>query len=162
MSKQKTPVTPGTRMLKSEGIQFTSYLYDYQEKGGTAQTARELDVDEYKVIKTLVLNGDGDLFLMLMHGNKEVSMKELARILNKKTVKPAEAKKATNATGYLFGGTSPFGTKKQMPIVVEETIFDLDEIYINGGKRGFIIKISPDVLSKLFKVTKVSVAIEKF
>ncbi len=159
MSKNKIPVTPGIRQLKQNGIEFEPFMYEYEEKGGTAQTARELNVDEHKVIKTLVLDADGTLFLMLMHGDKEVSMKELARTLKKKTVKPADAKKAMNATGYLFGGTSPFGTKKELPVMAESTIFDLDEIYINGGKRGLIVKISPKSLEKLFDVVKVSVAV---
>ena len=159
MSKLKTPVTPATRMLKARGISFEPFLYEYEEKGGTAQTARELKVDEHMVIKTLVLDADGELLLMLMHGDKEVSMKELARTLKKKTVKPADAKKAMSATGYLFGGTSPFGTKKQIPVVAEESIFELDDIYINGGRRGFIIKIATKDLENLLKPLKVSVAI---
>jgi Cys-tRNA(Pro) deacylase len=159
MSKQKIPVTPAIRWLKAKGVEFEPFVYEYQEKGGTAQTAKELNVDEHNVIKTLVLDAEGELIIMLMHGDKEVSLKELARLLNKKTVVPADAKKALNATGYMFGGTSPFGTKKDLPVVAEETIFSLNSIYINGGKRGFIIKISPEIIDKHFDVTKVSVAI---
>lgn len=159
MKKNKIPVTPGIRQLKQLGIDYEPFMYDYEEKGGTEQTARELHVDEHKVIKTLVLEGDGLLFLMLMHGDKEVSLKELARSMNMKMVKPADAKKAINATGYLFGGTSPFGTKKKLPVVAETTIFELDEIYINGGKRGLIVRISPKSLEKIFDILKVSAAI---
>ncbi len=159
MSKIKIPVTPALRVLKRNKIDFEPYLYEYEEKGGTAQTAHKLGVNEHNVIKTLVLDAEGELILMLMHGDKEVSMKELARQLHKKTVKPADAKKAMNATGYMFGGTSPFGTKKPLPLVAEGTIFDLNSIFINGGKRGFIIEIAPIVLENIFDLTKVAVAI---
>ncbi len=159
MSKLKIPVTPATRWLKAKGIEFVPFMYDYREKGGTAQTAKELKVNEHNIIKTLVLDADGELILMLMHGDNEVSLKELARTLGKKTVTPADSKKAGNATGYMFGGTSPFGTRKQLPVIAEKTIFSLDSIYINGGKRGFIVKISPDIIEKYLDVTKVSVAI---
>jgi Cys-tRNA(Pro) deacylase len=159
MSKNKIPATPAIRILKQNKIEFQPYIYEYQEKGGTAQTARELGVNEHNVIKTLVLDADGELLFMLMHGDKEVSMKELARQLQKKTVKPADSKKAMNATGYMFGGTSPFGSKKSLPVYAEKTIFELDEIYINGGKRGFIVKINPNVIENLFDLTKVAVAI---
>ncbi len=159
MSKNKIPATPAIRILKQNKIEFQPYIYEYQEKGGTAQTARELGVNEHNVIKTLVLDADGELLFMLMHGDKEVSMKELARQLQKKTVKPADSKKAMNATGYMFGGTSPFGSKKSLPVYAENTIFELDEIYINGGKRGFIVKINPNIIENVFDLTKVAVAI---
>ena len=159
MSKNKIPATPAIRILKQNKIEFQPYIYEYQEKGGTAQTARELGVNEHNVIKTLVLDADGELLFMLMHGDKEVSMKELARQLQKKTVKPADSKKAMNATGYMFGGTSPFGSKKSLPVYAENTIFELDEIYINGGKRGFIVKINPNLIENVFDLTKVAVAI---
>ena len=159
MNKNKIPVTDATRVLKQNKINFKPYIYKYEEKGDTAQTSRELGVDEYDVIKTLILEADGNLLLMLMHGDKEVSMKELARQLHKKAVKPADARKAINATGYMFGGTSPFGTKRVLTVAAEKTPFALDEIYINGGKRGFIIKINPRVLEDMFDLTQVDVAI---
>ena len=159
MTKNDIPVTPAVRLLRDNGIEFVPYEYHYEEKGGTAQTARELNVDEHLVIKTLVLEADASVFLMLMHGDKEVSLKELARVLGVKAVHPCDSKKAMNATGYMFGGTSPFGTKKNLSLCVEESIFNLDKIFINGGKRGFIVGIKPDVLKKLFKVSLVNVAI---
>ncbi len=159
MSRNKIHNTLAIRELKANGIEFEAFNYEYEEKGGTAQTARELNVDEYKVIKTLVLDANGALILMLMHGNKEVSLKGIANVLGVKNVMPADAKKAMNATGYLFGGTSPFGTKKKLPIYAETTIFNLNEIYINGGKRGFIVKINPITLEDIFQIHKVNVAI---
>lgn len=159
MSKPNYPVTPAVRFLRSNGIDFEQYLYNYIENGGTKQTAETLQIDEYSVIKTLVLEGDNQLFIMLMHGNKQVSLKELARVLQFKTVQTCESKKAFNHTGYIFGGTSPFGTRKAMMICAEKTIFDLEKIYINGGKQGFIVSLDPNLLKKIYKIAEVSVAV---
>ena len=152
-------MTSAVRFLRDKSINFNSYEYLYEEKGGTAQTARELNVDEHLIIKTLVLEADGNVFLMLMHGNREVSLKELARILRVKSVLPCDAKKAMNATGYMFGGTSPFGTKKKLDLCVEESIMNLESIYINGGKRGFIVEINPVCLFDCFDIKLVNVGI---
>ena len=152
-------MTPAVRFLKDKGITFNYFDYPYEEKGGTAQTARELKVDEHLIIKTLVLEADGNVFLMLMHGDREVSLKELARILAVKSVVPCDSKKAMNATGYLFGGTSPFGTKKKLDLCIEESIINLESIYINGGKRGFIIEINPICLLDFFDIKLVNVGI---
>lgn len=159
MSKLKTPNTPAIRFLKSNDVEFEVFIYNYLENGGTAQTAEELNVNEHDVIKTLVLTCDKEVFLMLMHGDKEVSLKELARKMNCKSVAQCDASSALKATGYIFGGTSPFGTKKTLKIAAEDTIFALNSIYINGGKQGLILKISPKVILSLFDVEKVSVAI---
>ena len=159
MSKQDIPVTTAIRHLRQAKVEFVPYSYDYEEKGGTRQTAVELNVNEHNVIKTLVFIADGELIIVLMHGDKEVSTKELARQLNVKKVEPADQKSAMNATGYQFGGTSPFGIKKNLPIYIENTIMELDKIYINGGKRGFIIEISVSDLPKLLKIELVQVAI---
>ncbi len=159
---QDYPITTAIRFLRAKKIDFTPFQYDYEEKGGTAQTARVLNVDEHCVIKTLILETeDAAPFVMLQHGDREVSLKELARILGKKKAEPCEAAKAAKFTGYLFGGTSPFGTKRAMPVLAEAGIFSLDSIYINGGKRGFIVKIAPSDLRKAFDIIEVNVAIEK-
>ncbi len=159
MSKEDYPITTAIRELKQNKISFVPYLYEYVEKGGTAQTAIELNVDEHSVIKTLVLNADGEFIICLQHGNNEVSLKELARILKVKKIEQADQKSAQNATGYQFGGTSPFGLKKKLRLFAEKTIFDIDKIYINGGKRGFIIQISTKDLKANYNPIEVNVAI---
>lgn len=154
------PVTQGIRFLKSKKAEFEQYEYDYHDKGGTKQTSIELSVPEHSVIKTLVFadeNGNG--CICLQHGDKEVSTKELARQINCKTLSPAPQDKAMKWTGYQFGGTSPFGTKTQLAIYAEATIFDIDTIYINGGKRGFILGMNPNDLLQILKIEKVKVAI---
>lgn len=162
MGKSDFPITPAIRVLRDNKISFEHFIYDYEEKGGTSQTAKVLNVDEHCVIKTLIMEGDDGIpFVVLMHGDREVSTKELGRLISNKAVKPCEAAKAMKNTGYQFGGTSPFGTKKQMNVFVEATIMDLDFIYINGGKRGFIVKIDPQDLNKVFSLTKINVAINK-
>lgn len=159
MAKEKYPITPAIRVIRQHNIDFEPYEYDYEEKGGTSQTALELKVDEHSVIKTLIFKADGNLICVLMHGDKEASTKELARIMNVKKIEPADEKTSMNATGYQFGGTSPFGHRKAIPTFVEATILDLEKIYINGGKRGFIIKINPNVLITILKPTLVNIAI---
>jgi Cys-tRNA(Pro) deacylase len=137
-------------------------LFDYEEKGGTRQTASELKVDEHVVVKTLVFEDEtGQALIVLMHGDKEVSQKELARIRGCKRVQPCDAAKAMKLTGYQFGGTSPFGTKTKFAVYVEKTIFNQDNIYINGGKRGFIVAINPADLRKAFDITEIEAAIVK-
>jgi len=144
MSKEKYPVTPAIRFLKSKNLNFKEHLYNYEEKGGTAQTAKQLGVDEYNIIKTLVFQTDSkEIIIVLMHGTLEVSQKELARQIISKSIEMCSPEKAQKNTGYLFGGTSPFGTIKELIIYAEKTIFDLDVIFINGGKRGFILEMSP-------------------
>lgn len=160
MSKTDFPITPAIRVLRDKKISFVPYQYEYEEKGGTKQTSVELKVEEHIVIKTLVLEADGkNGLIMLMHGDKEVSLKELARSIGAKQVAPCSADKATKLTGYQFGGTSPFGTRASMPVFVESTIMQLEKIYINGGKRGFIIEITPQDLVKVFDLNEVNVAI---
>lgn len=155
------PVTTAIRQLRVQKIDFVPYVYEYEEKGGTAQTAKELNVDEHSVIKTIVMeNEQGKPLIVLMHGDCEISTKELARELSIKKVQPCDAAKATKATGYMFGGTSPFGTKTRMPVYVESTIMDLEKIYINGGKRGFIIELEPKDIEKALDISLVNVAIK--
>jgi Cys-tRNA(Pro) deacylase len=159
MSKLDIPVTTAIRELKSKKIDYEAFLYDYEEKGGTRQTASILNVDEHYVVKTLVFEADSNLIIVLMHGDREVSTKELARELGVKKIEQSDEKKAMNATGYMFGGTSPFGTRKKMPIYIEQSILDLENIYINGGKRGLIVKINSSDLVKIIDFETVHVSI---
>lgn len=161
MKKVNYPTTMAIRQLKDNKIEFEPFVYDYIEKGGAKQTSIELGVELHLVIKTLVFESDDkSLIICLMHGDKEVSTKELARQINKKSLIPADKNKAFKATGYEFGGTSPFGLKTKLVICAENSIFENEYIYINGGKRGFIIKIkSEDLLNSLSPI-KVNVAID--
>lgn len=157
----KFPVTPAIRQLRQEKVEFDNHLYEYEEKGGTKVSARELQVDEFAVIKTLVMEDERKQpLIVLMHGNKHVSTKKLARDLGLKTITPCTPDIAEKHTGYQVGGTSPFGTRKTVPIYAEKTIFDLPKIYINGGKRGFLVSLSPQELIRALKPTLVEVAIE--
>jgi Cys-tRNA(Pro) deacylase len=159
MAKVKFPVTPAVRFLKQQKIAFDSFIYQYEEKGGTQQTASDLNLDHHSVVKTIVLEDDSAITcIVLQHGDKEISTKSLAREIGCKKLEPCEAKKAGRLTGYQFGGTSPFGTVAKLKVYAEESIFDLDKIYINGGKRGYIIGIVPLDL-EILSVTKVSVAV---
>jgi Cys-tRNA(Pro) deacylase len=159
VSREKTPVTPATRLLRQQKVEFTDHLYAYEEKGGTAVSARELGVDEHAVIKTLVMEDEkGGPLLVLMHGDRQVSTKNLARTLNVKSISPCSPEAANKHTGYLVGGTSPFGTRKSMPVYMERTIADLPRIYINGGQRGYLVGMSPQELVRVLKPTLVSAA----
>jgi Cys-tRNA(Pro) deacylase len=155
------PVTPAVRMLREKKVDFEPHLYNYVEKGGTRHSAEELGVDEHAVIKTLVMETDQRKpLIILMHGDREVSTKNLARQLGVKTVTPSKPEVAQKHTGYLVGGTSPFGTRTQIPVYAEQTIFELPLIYINGGKRGFLVSISPQALRDVLEAKEVNVAIE--
>ncbi|MFN7957115.1 MAG: Cys-tRNA(Pro) deacylase [Holophagaceae bacterium] len=156
----KAPSTQATRLLRQAGIPFTEHLYRYEEHGGTKVSARELGVPEHAVIKTLVMEDEkGAPLIILMHGDREVSTKELARQIGAKAVQPCKPEVANRHSGYLVGGTSPLGTKKAMPIHTEATIFDLDRIYLNGGSRGFLVGLDPKDLERILKVNRVGVAI---
>ncbi len=160
MAKEEYPTTTGVRFLREKGIAFIPRLYAYEEHGGTSRSAQELGVDEHIVVKTLVMENDANYqFLVLMHGDKEVSAKQLARIIGVKQVAPANEVNAHRATGYQFGGTSPFGTRQKLQVYAEKTIFDLPKILINGGKRGFLVEIDPADLKKSLQVVEVNVAI---
>ena len=154
------PVTQAVRYLRANKIEFVPRLYDYVEKGGTRESARQLGVDEHAVIKTLVFEtNEKKPLIVLMHGDREVSAKNLARHLGVKSVEPVSPEKVTKLTGYQVGGTSPFGTKTKMPVYAERTIFALDRIYINGGKRGFLIEISPSSLRGVLAISEVEIGI---
>jgi len=156
----KVPMTLAIRELQSAKIAFTSHLYDYEEKGGTTVSARELGVDEYTVIKTLIMQTEKkECFAILMHGNCQVSTKELARVIGVKTISPCTPEVADKRSGYKIGGTSPFGTRIKMPVYMEESILSLPKIYINGGKRGFLVGLDPKEAQRLLSPTLVKVAI---
>ena len=162
MSKEKPPVTPAVRALRAAGVIFTDHLYDYEEKGGTAVSARELGVGEHSVVKTLVMESeDKQPMVVLMHGDKQVSTKELARVIGVKSIQPCNPETANRHTGYMVGGTSPFGMRKQMPVYMEKTILDLPRIYINGGKRGYLVGVAPADVTKILAPKLVSIAIDK-
>jgi len=159
--KVEMPITPAVRFLREKKVDFVPRLYDYIEKGGARESARQLGVDVHAVVKTLVFEtNEKKPLIVLMHGDREVSTKMLARHLGVKSVEPVTPDKASKLTGYLVGGTSPFGTRTKMPVYAEATIFALDRIYINGGKRGFLIEIEPHILKTTLKIEEVSVGIE--
>jgi Cys-tRNA(Pro) deacylase len=160
MAKDNIPVTPAIRTLKDHGVEFILRPYKYEEKGGTPVAARELGVDENRVIKTLVMEDETkNPFLVLMHGDREVSTKGLARHLRVKSVRPCDPETAHRHTGYLVGGTSPFGTRKALRVYVEASILELPRIYINAGKKGLLAEISPDVLKRVLDIAPVQVAV---
>ena len=154
------PITSAIRFLRDKKVDFVPHLHDYVEKGGTGESARQLGVDEHAVVKTLIFEtNEKRPLIVLMHGDRQVSTKNLARHIGVKSVEPADPKRASNWTGYQFGGTSPFGTRTAMPVYVEASIFDLDKIYINGGKRGFLVEIDPGVLKTILEIGEVTVGI---
>jgi len=156
----RLPVTPAVRVLREHGVQFTHHPYDYEERGGTAVSARELGVSEHAVIKTLVMQDDlGRPLLVLMHGDCEVSTRNLARTLGVKSVEPCAPAVADRHSGYQVGGTSPFGTRKRMPVYMQRTIADLPVVYVNGGRRGYLVGLAPADLVRVLAPTPVDVAI---
>lgn len=160
MTQKDYPKTNAIRCLLEHGIEFEPFFYKYEERGGTRVSSRELGVDEHLVIKTLIMETDNhEPLIVLMHGDCEVSTKQLARILGVKSVHPCDPKVAHRHSGYLVGGTSPFGTKRCMPIYCEAGVLELDRIYINGGARGFLVRIDPRDLSRALDVRPVHVAI---
>jgi len=159
LTKEKFPTTNAIRFLREHQVEFIERPYRYEEKGGTEVAARALGVDEHLTIKTLVMEDENRKpLIILMHGDKEVSTKELARVLGVKSVTPCSAKIAFKHTGYMVGGISPFGTKKQLPVYVEETILSLPCIYINAGRRGLLCEMSPRDLIRLLNPIVVHVA----
>ena len=161
MSKKKEHVseTPATQALKRAGIAFTEHLYDYVEHGGTAESSRQLGVEEHAVVKTLVMQDEkAEPLIVLMHGDRTVSLKELARQIPCKKVEPCKPEVAQRHSGYQVGGTSPFGVRKAMPVFVEASILKLEKICINGGRRGYLVGIEPKVLTELLGARPVNCA----
>ena len=154
------PSTPATRLLKELGVVYTGHLYRYEEHGGTAVCARELDVPEHAVVKTLVMEDEaGKPLVVLMHGDLEVSTRSLARQIGARTVHICKPEVASRHSGYQVGGTSPFGTRKAMPVYVEQTILELDRIFINGGSRGFLVALAPADLDRVLGPKPVTVGL---
>jgi Cys-tRNA(Pro) deacylase len=160
MAKEKTPVTAAVRQLRAEKVLFSDHLYDYEDKGGTAASSRQLGFDEHAVIKTLVMEDENRKpLIVLMHGDLQVSTKELARVIGVKQITPCAPEIAQKHSGYLVGGTSPFGTRQPMPVYMESGIAALAKIYINGGKRGYLVGIVPAELIRVLKPNLVMVGI---
>lgn len=153
------PTTPAIRVLRQHGVEFTSHEYRYEEHGGTRVAADQLGVDEHAVVKTMVLEDEaGHPFLMLMHGDREVSTKRLARQTGSRTVRSCDVGAAERHTGYQIGGISPFGTRKRLPVFVEASILDLPAIYINGGRRGCLVRIAPGELTRVLGAVAIEAA----
>jgi Cys-tRNA(Pro) deacylase len=160
MNIDKNPVTAAIRVLRGNGVCFSEHTYAYVDRGGTAEGALQLGLDEHSLVKTLIMEDDlKKPFIVLMHGDREVSTKELARIIGVKRIIPCTPKTAQKHSGYMVGGTSPFGTRKTMPVYMEDTIGDLQRIYINGGRRGYLVGIDPRELLRVLNPTLVKVAI---
>ncbi|MFJ1302487.1 Cys-tRNA(Pro) deacylase [Pseudomonadota bacterium AL_CKDN230030165-1A_HGKHYDSX7] len=163
MSKSSRHVseTPATQFLKQNKVAYTEHTYDYVDHGGARESARQLGVDPHAVVKTLIMEDESARpLVVLMHGDREVSTKNLARQAGLKKVAPCQPEVAQRHSGYQVGGTSPFGTRKRMPVFVEATVLDYEQIYINGGRRGYLIGIAPRVLVNLLGATPVTVGLE--
>ena len=159
---ERAPSTNATRLLKQQGVAYTEHFYRYEERGGTRVSARELGVDEHAVIKTLVMEDDQRRpMVVLMHGDREVSTRELARVVGARSVQACRPDVADRHSGYQVGGTSPFGTRRAMPVYVERTVLSLPRVYVNGGSRGFLVGLDPAALTALLAPTLVDVAIDK-
>ena len=162
MAKKKLHVseTPATQMLRRAGAAFTEHVYEYVEHGGTAESARQIGVDEHAVVKTLVMQDEkARPLIVLMHGDRQVSTKNLARAIGCKEVRPCTPEAAERASGYQVGGTSPFATRKAVPVYVEASILELERICINGGRRGFLVGIEPRLLTELLAARPVHCAL---
>ena len=158
--KEHISETPATALLRKHKVSFTEHPYQYEEHGGTSVSSRELGVDEHHVVKTLVMQDEAAKpLIVLMHGDCKVSTKNLARNIGCKSVEPCKPEVAQRHTGFMVGGTSPFGTRKAMPVFVEESILGLETIYINGGRRGFLIGIKPTILSEVLGARPVQCAL---
>lgn len=158
--KEHVSETPATQLLRKKGAVFTEHPYAYEEHGGTAVSSRELGVEEHVVVKTLIMQDEhAKPLVVLMHGDKTVSTKNLARQIGCKSVEPCKPEVAQRHSGYMIGGTSPFGTKKVMPVYVEQSVLELDKIYLNGGRRGYLIGIAPQLLTELLAAKAVTCAL---
>jgi len=154
--------TPATAFLAKHGVTYAEHEFEYKEHGGTSHSSTSLGVPEYQVVKTLIMeNEKGEPLVVLMHGDRKVSTKELARQAGMKRIAPCKPETATRHSGYLIGGTSPFGTRKEMPIFLERSVLDLPRIYINGGRRGYLLGMDPAELMRVLSPQLVDVAIEE-
>jgi len=160
MTKEKIPSSPAILVLKAQSAVFTLHTYKYEEKGGTKVSAQKLGIDEHCVVKTLIMEDENaHPLIILMHGDKEVSTKELARAIGTKSIVPCRPEIAQKHSGYKVGGTSPFGTRKVLPIYMEKTILDLPKIYINAGSRGLLAQMAPAEIVRILNPVMVNVAI---
>jgi Cys-tRNA(Pro) deacylase len=158
----KSSTTPATVFIAKHGVAFTEHHFEYVEHGGTAHTSSALGVPEHQVVKTLIMeNEKGEPLVVLMHGDRKVSTKELARAAGMKRIAPCKPETATRHSGYLIGGTSPFGTRKGMPVYLERSVLDLPRIYINGGRRGYLLGMDSSELVRLLSPVLVDVALEE-
>ena len=152
--------TPAVHFLRRHGVAFDEHPYRYEERGGTRVSARELGIDEHIVVKTLVMQDEErEPLIVLMHGDREVSTKQLARQMGKRSVEPCTTAVAERHTGYMVGGTSPFGTRKPLPVFIERTILGLERVYVNGGRRGFLVSLAPSEIVRVLGAMPVDVAI---
>lgn len=158
--KEHISETPATALLRQHKVPFSEHPYDYEEHGGTSVSARALGVDEHHVVKTLVMQDEAARpLIVLMHGDRKVSTKNLARNIGCKAIEPCKPEVAQRHSGYMVGGTSPFGTRKALPVYVEASILELETIYINGGRRGFLVGIAPRVLTEVLAAKPVTCAL---
>lgn len=162
MASRHVSETPATAALRAARVAFTPHPYDYVDHGGTAESARQLGLDEHAVIKTLVMQDESAKpLIVLMHGDRKVSTKNLARQAARKSITPCDPEVAQRHTGYQVGGTSPFGSRKRLPVYVERSVLELPRLWINGGRRGFLVGIEPAVLTTLLQATPVDCALEE-
>lgn len=160
--KERVSETPATALLRQHGVVFTEHPYEYLEHGGAEHSAQVLGMDPFTVVKTLIMQDqDARPLVVLMHGNRKVSTKNLARQIGVKSVEPCAPEVANRHSGYLVGGTSPFGTRRRMPVYIEQTILDLPRIAINGGRRGYLVGIEPQVCVTLLDATPVQCALQE-
>ncbi|MBI3375018.1 MAG: Cys-tRNA(Pro) deacylase [Betaproteobacteria bacterium] len=161
MKRPSHSETPATQFLKANGVAYTEHFYDYVEHGGTTVSSERLGVDEHHVVKTLMMEDDkGAPLVVLMHGDRKVSTKNLARQIGAKRVEPSKPEVAQRHSGYMLGGTSPFGTRKKLPVYLERSVLELDRIWINGGRRGFLVCIPPQEIVRTLAPTLVEVAMD--
>lgn len=158
----KHTATPATTFLDKHGVPYTEHFYEYVEHGGTGVSSSSLGVPEHHVVKTLVMETDrGDPLVVLMHGDRKVSTKELARVAKVKRIFPCKPEAAQRHSGYLVGGTSPFGTRKAMPVYLERSVLQLPRIYINGGRRGYLLGMEPSQLTRVLSPVLVDVGLQE-
>ena len=161
MARDRSPVTLAVRVLREHQVEFSEHRYDYVEKGGTAASSQALGVPEHAVVKTLVMEDDQKQpLLVLMHGDKQVSTRNLARAIGARSVQPCAPDVADRHSGYQVGGTSPFGTRRAMPVYLQRSVLDLPRVWINGGRRGFLVGLSPEDIVRVLKPTLVDVAVD--
>ncbi len=159
---QRVSETPAVAFLKAHGVDYTEHVYEYREHGGAQHSAEALELDPFAVVKTLVMQDEKTSpLLVLMHGNRTVSTKNLARQIGTKSVEPCTPETASRHSGYLVGGTSPFGTRRKLPVYIERSILSLPRIYLNGGRRGYLVGIAPDACVRLLTAQPVDCALEK-